>query len=287
MNSKTLALSKLVATGNDFIFINALDPVIAEWPSISRPELAQTLCDRHFGIGADGLVFIEKSLDPLASHRLRWDFYNSDGSTAEMCGNATRCVGRWAERVLDRREVELETLVGMVNVHVRDKTVDSELAFASSQLEDFEFTVNGEVRRAVLANTGVPHAVVEVADLSDVKNDLATVRALRFHPITGARGANVTFLQKLAANQFRTLTFERGVENFTLSCGTGVLAAAAVGIRGTGLRTAKLETPGGMLEVHYDSAKSGATLSGPAEMTFQTKIDLGSSLFEKIYGAQL
>ncbi len=301
MTSQVLPVIKIVATGNDFVFINGINPVTLNWPTVSRPLLAKLLCDRHFGVGADGLVIVEADPNSGVPNALRWDFYNSDGSTAEMCGNATRCYGRWVERVLERKSSVLITAAGVVEVNATVQEVESTLAFVKTNVREIAFAKDGQVSKAMLINTGVPHAVFEVADISNAQIDLTTIQKLRFHPETGPRGANVTLLQKLTNSHFKTVTFERGVENFTLSCGTGVLAAAIVGLGqlaetqsdistsiDRGLQElesfATLETPGGRLSVRLLEANRGVVLSGPAEITFETKIDLTSSLFARIYG---
>jgi diaminopimelate epimerase len=243
LSFKTLRVYKLVATGNDFVFIDARQDLPAPFASADRAFLARKICDRHFGVGADGLVFVE------GKGSLSWDFYNSDGSHAEMCGNATRCMGRWADLVMTSPEVEFTTVAGMVRTKKAAGLIASELPFVKAEVKQFSFGSN-QKREAFLVNTGVPHAVVDIDSIERAAADREALSALRFHPFTGARGANVTFLETCSQTEFRTVSFERGVEGFTLSCGTGVLAAAAVGLsRAGGAMDAKLETPGGKLTV--------------------------------------
>lgn len=262
-----LEVSKLVATGNDFIFVDARNMLPGNFAVSKRDELARRLCDRHFGVGADGLVFVEET-----GGRFGWDFYNNDGSHAEMCGNATRCMGRWASRREGLSSIEFATKPGRVMASVSGDLVESRLDFVSAKPQKLVFDLAGASREAMLVNTGVPHAVVEVANLEDSATSHDLIRALRHHPATGPRGANVTFLEIVAETKFRTTTFERGVEGFTLSCGTGVMAAAAVGLARTNFRKATLETPGGTLEVRYGDDFQGVTLAGPAEFVFQTHV---------------
>jgi diaminopimelate epimerase len=264
-----LAFRKLVATGNDFIFIDARRPLPGAFANASREDISRIICKRNFGIGADGVVFVESDQDS----RLRWDFYNSDGSSAEMCGNATRCMGRWAERELGAATVEFQTRVGKVRASVVRGGIASRLSFVRARVSPLSFSIDGENRAAYFVNTGVPHAVVVVDDIQVAARAEREIRALRFHPAAGERGANVTFLEIREKDLFATVTYERGVEGLTLSCGTGVLAAAAVGLElsGGGL-SASVQTPGGDLLVRYEEGREGATLSGPAELVFEGQL---------------
>lgn len=266
---KSLRIQKLVATGNDFLFIDARSELPEVFAKRARRELVRRLCDRHFGIGADGLIFVEMG---RGGGHFRWDFYNCDGSTAEMCGNATRCFGRWAYRELNLRSVELETLPGSARIEADEKQIVSHLDYLRVSFEPFTVAVNGVTRNAVLVNTGVPHAVVDIDDIKRADQEKELIRALRFHPKAGEKGANVTFLSRTTADAFSTVTFERGVEGFTLSCGTGVLAAAAVGLKDSEVKRAILHSPGGTLEVEFGKDWKGATLRGPAQFLFETSV---------------
>jgi diaminopimelate epimerase len=264
--SQSLLVYKLVATGNDFIFVDARKALPSAFASVERAVFARKICDRHFGVGADGLVFVEDK------GGLSWDFYNSDGSHAEMCGNATRCMGRWANLIVGVPGVEFMTAAGLVRTKIEANLIASELPFVKADIKQFSFG-GDKKREAFFVNTGVPHAVVDIDSISRAADDREALSALRFHPITGLRGANVTFLETISKTEFRTVTFERGVEGFTLSCGTGVLAAAAVGLsRAGGAMDAQLETPGGKLTVHYGLGFKGVTLTGPAELIFSIEM---------------
>lgn len=272
-SSFELAFVKLVGTGNDFIFIDARTALPFGFSSLDRREFVRRMCHRHFGIGADGVVFVESS--PIES-RLKWDFYNSDGSSAEMCGNATRCMGRWAEQLLNRNEIEFETVAGLVRASTQGSMIASELPFVSADLRKIEFDLEGRREKAYLVNTGVPHAVFEISRLSEASRYQDVIQALRFHPESGPRGANVTFLERASGSSYKTVTYERGVEGFTLSCGTGVLAAAAVGLSAhpssSGVLQAEVETPGGELTVRFKDGFRGVTLIGPATVVFSGQI---------------
>ena len=336
--SNGLEFFKLVGTGNDFVFIDARTQAHAHSvPVESRPEFVEKICNRNFGVGADGVVFIEDlndieraSLSQLAIRQvnddtamIKWDFYNADGSSAEMCGNATRCVGRWVKETLGKSKTLLLTAPGLLAITIKaaafpthpsktsekSETIVTELPFIKIEKKKIDFLSQGAVRHAVLINTGVPHCVIEVPALDVLKLDAAQMKEqrkeeianLRFHPEAGPKGANVTYFSRVRsltnANCFNTVTFERGIENLTLSCGTGVLAAAAAGLSDTsaqignqdlaiekllGNMSAELCTPGGWLHVKYGSAFNGAELSGPAELVFRGKISTKSVVLKPL-----
>ena len=254
-----LPFFKIVGTGNDFLFLD-----VRSQPDlgISRSELVRRISNRHTGVGSDGVVFVENN---AGEPSLKWDFYNPDGSSAAMCGNALRCMGRWAQTTLQKNQVHFLTLRGPVHVRAQGDVYAAELKGLSIQPKTLKYSLGGETFEAIAVNTGVPHAVVRVSTIDDPRELLRHVPHLRFHADLEKEGANVTFLKVVAASEFETVSFERGVEDFTLSCGTGVLAAAAVGL-GVGDARARLKTPGGVLEVIYQNNFSTAQLIGPADM---------------------
>ena len=261
MSAAHLPVSKLNATGNDFIFIDARVHLEGAFAKISREELTRKLCNRHFGVGADGAVFVGQDAGGLF-----WDFYNSDGSHAEMCGNATRCMGRWAQAILHQESVEFRTVAGKVVATVQGENVVSKLDFVHPSPK----YIYADNHRATLVNTGVPHIVVQ-EKIDTLHADWKAIQSWRFHKEAGIAGANVTFLEIEGPTRFKTVTFERGVEGFTLACGTGVLAAAAVGLveEKSGF-DADVTAPGGRLHVHFNRDFNGAVLTGPAQLVFRT-----------------
>lgn len=272
MTKSNLNFQKYVATGNDFLFVDAREG--AAIATGKRSAAARRLCDRHFGAGADGLIFV--GLGQAADH-LKWDFYNSDGSPAEMCGNASRCVGRWAQRNLGFPSVGLETVAGLVRIETGER-ITSHLEYVSVNFSLLEAEVHGKKVAATFVNTGVPHAVVEIDRLERARETefAAIIQAFRWHPLADANGTNVTFLQLLGEQKFATMTFERGVEGFTLSCGTGVLAAAAVGVKKSGRAPestrCELQTPGGALSASFGPHWKGARLEGAADFIYEAQV---------------
>lgn len=282
MLASPLTVTKIVGTGNDFLFIDAREAKTAV-PRERRSALAMRVCDRHFGVGADGLVFIEPG---STGSDLAWDFYNNDGSVAEMCGNASRCLGRWAQIKLGLERVSFDTMAGRVRTEVsaQDDQISAMIDYLKIEFKELEFQLGGKKLSATLLNTGVPHAIFELEKIEHARDAMDVIQALRFHPQAGARGTNVTFVARKDPNEFDTVTFERGVEDFTLSCGTGVLAAAAVKLRaksGSQPAQLKLSTPGGRLAVSYGQNWSGAVLKGPAVYLFDAVLD------QALFGAAL
>ncbi len=266
--------SKLVGTGNDFIFIDLMSDAAAGISQQERSHLAQKICDRHLGVGADGLIFVEKNHD---SEMLKWDFYNRDGSQAEFCGNAARCFGRWTYRNLKRIDLLFESAIGEIKVSLRKQSdreqfvvqlhnlnaEPKEVDLKAKELLAYKDVLHKMIK-VYFINSGVPHFVcMSKAKLTQVeKNEL--VGAFRFHASAGLAGANVSFLFG-----GETETFERGVEDFTLSCGTGVIAAAICIWKTKRAAEVHLHTPGGELRVEIVQAANEvvtkANLIGPAD----------------------
>ncbi len=196
-------VTKYDANGNDFVIFHDTE-------KRERHELAKLLCDRHKGVGADGMVV----LVPHADYDFEWEFYNSDGSEANMCGNATRAVAHYAVEKgisVDNR-AEFLTGAGVITAEVNGLYVVTDML--EPRIIDTEIEEEGH--HWWLIDTGVPHLVTEVEDLEDF--DLAMARRLR-----EKYDANVN-LYTVADDELRVRTYERGVEDETLACGTGMTA---------------------------------------------------------------
>jgi diaminopimelate epimerase len=265
-----LKFSKLNGTGNDFIFIDLIQQPLETFTKLSREQVVRKICDRHFGVGADGMIFVEKI---FGSEALKWDFYNRDASRAEFCGNAARCFGLWNHYYYQKDQLNFQSVIGDIKVEKQKDELSVFFAhlsakpmpvdFRNSEFESFR-KILSRVDKVFLLNSGVPHFVVVLKDDLLRAELLSIVGAFRFHKSAGVNGANVTFLF-----EDQTKTFERGVEDFTLSCGTGVLAAAStiwLENRDPGI---KLKTPGGVLRVEIIKSEEKmilqAHLIGPAE----------------------
>lgn len=277
----TLVFSKMNGAGNDFVVMDNRDNTLA----LTGKQIAW-LCDRHRGIGADGLLAVEPSREG-ADYRMR--YYNADGGEAEMCGNGARCFARFVEQLHPGtlEQVSFETIAGRINASFPKGDVQINLS------EPFDLSVNStlDVRgvKTVVhsVNTGVPHAVVVVDDLEQVaiKEDGA---ALRFHEHFSPKGTNVNFMQVLEPGSLAIRTYERGVEDETLACGTGMVANAIIHHQLTEQASPiSVRVRGGdTLRVGFD-AEAGAdgktqytnvTLTGPAQLVFKGEIVVPDSI---------
>jgi diaminopimelate epimerase len=267
--------TKMSGAGNDFVMIDNR----AQSIQLNAAQVLR-LCDRHMGIGADGLIVLK----PCASGKAdwAWDFYNSDGGLAEMCGNGARCFGRYVQRLTGAKNgFTFETCAGIVAARFKGETVTVTLT-APRDLR-LQQMVSLSIGPTVIhsLDTGVPHAVLFVPDA-----DRAMVQQLgeeiRFHAHFAPRGTNVNFVQLLGGDSIRVRTYERGVEGETLACGTGVTAAALIAaelhhlqspvtvqVRGGAWLEASFEKNGGQF--------SNVTLTGPADFVFEGRIELADA----------
>jgi diaminopimelate epimerase len=216
-----ISFSKLSGSGNDFILIDNRDGRV---PKERLSETARRLCRRKFSVGADGFIALERS----ETADFRWQFFNADGSTAEMCGNGGRCAARFAaERGLAGERLCFETLAGTIRAEVRGSRVKLELPPPGAWEPDREIPLDSGSVRASSLHTGVPHAVVCVEDLEAVDVE-GLGRRIRFHPLFRPAGTNADFIRRGEGNRILLRTYERGVEAETLACGTGAVAGACV-----------------------------------------------------------
>jgi len=268
----TFTFVKMQGCGNDFL---VLDGIQNETKPLTSEE-AVFWCDRHFGIGADGLMVLRRGSQTDAE----WEFYNSDGSRAQMCGNGARCAIRFlSERHFPKQaEISLKTPAGVVQGKVLEPGRVEIVLSTGPALEYQEKILHIEDTALTLAcvDTGVPHAVLEVRDL--LTYPIARIgRAVQAHPAFQDEGTNVTFFQKLTGNQILSTTFERGVEAETLACGTGAAAAAFIFSE---LYLQKfpivVKVPGGNLEVDFTAEKQ-LSLTGPADFVFEVRAEKPAS----------
>ncbi|NCN39883.1 diaminopimelate epimerase [bacterium] len=236
---------KVCATGNDFLVIdqlNASDQKI----SLSKDQIALA-CHRHDGFGADGLVF----LSPHPDLAFAWHFFNSDGGEAEMCGNAARAVSQYFAHTRKQSEFSFLTRIGEIKALVEDPaSLSGTVQVTLPKWKDYERKMDSPVGPFSFVNTGVPHAVLTVESLLDLESLRSKALSIKSLPQFQKEGVNVTF--KAGSGQpdrIHSVTFERGVENFTLSCGTGALASAICEKDGAGLFDLIVQVPGGMLIV--------------------------------------
>ncbi len=217
-----IPFSKLSGSGNDFIIINNLTGFLDVEDFRKKIPL---VCRRRISVGADGIIIIEKS----TKAHFKWLFFNSDGSEAEMCGNGGRCVARFAyEKGIAPQKLSFETLAGIIKAEVKGREVKVEMIKPFGLKIDKKLKLNDIEITYSFLNTGVPHVVIFVDDLERV-NVKEIGRKIRFHKEFEPAGTNVNFVSAKDGTLF-IRTYERGVEEETLACGTGATAAALVAI---------------------------------------------------------
>jgi len=264
---------KMHGAGNDFLI---LDYMKEEEGSSLKASEVRYLCDRHFGIGADGVVVLNRS---RIAHG-NWKFFNSDGNEAEMCGNAARCVIRFLSEKYFPEEpmISLETKVGIIKGKVMDDTGMVEVMLLPTGQAKFEYRervlkIGDEALRVYSIDTGVPHAVIEVKDIRNYPISKVG-KFLVGHEAFQPEGTNVTFLQSGVGQQIWATTFERGVEEETMACGTGA-AAAAIIYSELYLQPLPVEVavPGGTLIVDLSPVAKMLLLRGPTEHVMEVELD--------------
>ncbi|MCE0499411.1 MAG: diaminopimelate epimerase [Methylacidiphilales bacterium] len=272
----SLPFVKMTGAGNDFVVIDNRSLNY----TLSTEDIAW-LCDRHFGIGADGLLAVEPSDHGTADFRMR--YYNSDGGEAEMCGNGARCFARFVQglRRADPERVRFLTPAGLIVGEYAGEDIRINMTppteVQMNQSADFGW---GEIEYHFL-NTGVPHVVLFV-DNTDEADVVPMGRAIRQSTLF-PRGTNVNFVQVTDPVNLIVRTYERGVEDETLACGTGVVASALAAHRTRGLELPlRIQVRGGdILAVNARSDENGdfheVTLAGPATEVFAGEIKLFAS----------
>lgn len=240
---------KMCGSGNDFIIVDNRGHAL---PEAGFPDLARRLCARTMSLGADGFVVVDSS--PTAD--FRWHFFNSDGSRADMCGNAARCVARFACLTdIAGRELSFDTGAGVITARVAGDRVKIRM----TEPREMESGLTLETSRGPVAlsriHTGVPHVVVPVADVARA-DVLGLGRELRVHPAFAPAGTNVNFAAVDGDGRILIRTYERGVEGETLACGTGSVAAALL-LAGRGAVTSPVTVvprSGETLTVYFEGA---------------------------------
>ncbi len=268
-----LQFVKMNGAGNDFVMLDNRDLSLA----LSREQIAR-LCDRHRGVGADGLLLVEPA---TGGGDFKMRYYNADGGEAEMCGNGARCFGRFVNHLHDGKleRVSFETLAGMISAEFEDGQVRINMSEPFDLKLEQRLPVAGETLTVHSVNTGVPHAVVFADDI-----DAVEVRrlgaGLRYHEAFFPKGTNANFVQVLAPDSIRIRTYERGVEDETLACGTGMVACALIHHELTGAPSPiRVRVQGGdTLAVGFEETAPhhyrNVTLFGPADFVFTGTVEI-------------
>ncbi|MEJ2671558.1 MAG: diaminopimelate epimerase [Deltaproteobacteria bacterium] len=215
---------KMHGGGNDFVLIDHRKGFILE---AKQPEFVRRVCHRQQGAGADGLILIEN----CPSADFRWRFYNADGSEPEMCGNGGRCAARCAVMLgIAPPELSFETLAGTIKAEVKGRRVKLLMTGVGEVRLEQNIPLEKETLLGHFMKVGVPHVAVPVTDLEAVPVT-QWGRSVRFHPLFAPAGTNVNFICHEGPQAIRIRTYERGVEDETLACGTGAVAAALLAAR--------------------------------------------------------
>jgi diaminopimelate epimerase len=267
-----LEFTKMSGAGNDFVLIDARKSKV-----VLTPDQIVRICDRHQGVGADGLMLWVPSTS--GKTEWAWQFYNNDGSEGEMCGNGARCFARFVKKSTTANgTLSFETGAGIITAEFDQDRVTVNLTPPRDLKTNEKLMLSTGEETVHSVNTGVPHAVLFVKDA-----DLAMVTKLgpeiRRHAHFAPRGTNVNFVQLLGPNRIRVRTYERGVEAETLACGTGVTASALIAARLHGFKSpVKVQVKSGAeLEVQFQQSGESfqqVKLSGPAEFIFEGRIEI-------------
>ena len=265
--SRAVRFWKLEGAGNDFLGLDGR----AGGFKLNRQQIAD-LCDRRRGVGADGVLVVEKPKVRGADFRMR--YYNSDGGEAEMCGNGARCFALLARAVSGRKgnELRVQTQAGLLTLRTSGQEVQVSMTEPTKLRLGRKLVVAGRKLAVDFLNTGVPHAVLFVRSVRSI--DVAKQgRAIRYHSAFAPSGTNVNFVEIGRGNRIHVRTYERGVEGETLACGTGVVASSILSNLRRGLRSPIMVTTrgGDHLRVGFSMVNGQArkvTLQGPARIVY-------------------
>ena len=263
VTSMDIAFSKLSGAGNDFIVIDNRDLSIA----LSQTQI-NTLCTRRTGIGADGLILIE----PSAKHAFSMKYFNADGFLGSMCGNGGRCAAYFAYTI----GIPLSSVNGYAfeaNSNRYDAWITGSETVRLRMLSPEEFRNNIEIEGLLchFVNTGSPHAIIYTSNLK-AANVTGTGRTIRHRTDFFPEGNNVNFIEITSQDSLSIRTFERGVEDETLACGTGAVAAALMSFRLDKITSKKVSATvksGDTLEVQFNDTMDEVFLTGPAKIVYK------------------
>ncbi len=276
-----IPFTKMHGCGNDYIYVNAMQHPVAD-----PQACAIKWSDRHKGIGSDGLVLIDRSQVPEADYSMR--IFNADGSEAMMCGNASRCIGKYLyeKAITGKTEIRLLTLSGIktLQLHIIGGKVESvTVDMGEPILEDeAQFVDNRGMNKGIFVSMGNPHYVIFTDDVDQVGE---TGRILEHHPAFPQR-CNIEFARITTAHTvvgglaadtpatIRTRVWERG-SGITMACGTGACATAvAACLTGRAARTSDIVMDGGVLHIDWRETDNHVYMTGPAEFVFEGEIEM-------------
>ena len=263
---------KMSGSGNDFVVIDNRHSAVA---LEDQPEFARKICRRMFSVGGNGLIFIENS----SVADFSWRFYNGDGSVADMCGNGARCAARFAFRNgIAESKMEFETTAGTIQAEVLadNHTVRVQMTRPFDFRLGLSMSLNGKEHAVAFVNTGVPHAVIFVEGEGTPVKKLG--RKVRFHELFEPEGTNASFARVLTDGRLDVRTYERGIEDETMACGTGAVAAALFATMQKGMESPiEVVTSGGdVLTVRFDlhdgPVAENVFLEGPVRLIYKGQL---------------
>jgi diaminopimelate epimerase len=254
---------KIEGSGNDFVVVDNREDVIKQ-----RKRSAVRLCSRRFGIGADGLLLIERS--EKADFRMR--IFNPDGSEAEMCGNGLRCILRFAVEtgIVRKKFIRVETMAGVLEGQVLGSIVKAQLKTAGKPSLNKKIPIGRTNLYGHFIDTGVPHTVIYAEDINNISLNILGPK-IRNHKIFSPRGTNVDWIEVIDRHHLKIRTYERGVEGETLSCGTGSVAGAIISflLGKTSPPVKILARSGETLTVYFDKKLTKVHLEGKIIVVFK------------------
>ena len=275
-----IKITKMQGCGNDFVILDYEEYKKGKWTDMS--EAALKLCDRHFGIGADGLIIPNLNTDDTD---IGWFFYNSDGSTAQMCGNGMRCFAKYVydNKLVDKKEFTVKTLAGIIapkiledgqiQVNMSKPVLESDkIPFIPQNNLNYKISVKDRIFEGNAISMGNPHFVIFIKDdedlLSLAKNYGPEIETAAEFP----EKTNVEFIKKISSSQIELCVWERGC-GITLACGTGACASVAAGIlNGILDNSVVVKLPGGEVKVKWQGERNDIFLTGPAKYVFKAEI---------------
>lgn len=274
-----MKITKMQGCGNDFIILD-----YAQYSKFNMPmsDVAKKLCDRHFGIGADGLIIPNTDVN---NADIGWFFYNSDGSTAQMCGNGIRCFAKYVydKKILDKKEFTVKTLAGIITPQIMDNgdvrvnmskpiLESDKIPFIPADNMNYKMAVNNIIFEGNAVSMGNPHFVIFVSPEENLME-----LAKKYGPLIETSAefpekTNVEFIKLLSTDKIELCVWERGC-GITLACGTGACASVVVGIlKGCLKNSVQVKLPGGMVKIDWDGNKVNPNrdvfMTGPAEYVF-------------------
>jgi diaminopimelate epimerase len=265
-----IPFSKMTGCGNDFIIIDNRRKIL---DADRLGDFVRKVCSPKLSVGADGVVLVE----PSTKVNFKWRFFNSDGSVAEMCGNAARCVARFAVlKGIAPPQMAFETLAGVIEAEVRGRQMKVLMVPPVGLKLNIDVPIDGQSRRMHFINTGVPHAVEFVDQAASVPvKELG--KKIRFHTRFQPAGTNANFVQVVDRKHIKVRTYERGVEDETLACGTGAVASALIAAKmGFVDSPVEVQTSGGeILKIYFQAKGDGfdrVFLEGDARVVYEGEL---------------